>query len=101
MKRSSIEILGKTVKIVYKEMEGLHGEWQADENTIYISDKLEGQMLLDTLCHESYHSMLTYSGLDCLLSEEMNEALTRLTEYCYLNVVKDIMSKELDVDTNK
>lgn len=91
-KINEIMILGHKISIVYKEMDD-HGEWHEDERYISISDKLSGEMLKTTLCHEAFHACLSMSGIEAMLSDDLNEGITRMTEYNYLKIVREIYSE--------
>lgn len=87
-KPETINIMGKEIKINYKNMKDLHGEFNLDKNCIDVSNKLKGKELTDTILHEAFHACLGYSGLNELLTSEIEEALARMVEYNYIAVVR-------------
>jgi len=89
---NSITIMGREVKIIKKKMDDLHGEFNGDKNTIYISNKLKDKELEDTILHEAIHAVFFYSGLNELLAEDKEEAIVRCLEYNFLPIVRNILN---------
>ena len=81
-KPKEVTIAGHKFSIVYKTMKD-YGELDADDKKIFISNKIKGEMLLDTIIHEGFHAMLALSGLGYILEDvqsELEEALVRAYE---------------------
>jgi|TARA_R110002020_G_scaffold14068_1_gene50021 hypothetical protein len=81
-KPKEVIIAGHKFTIVYKTMKD-YGELDSDDKKIYISNKIKGEMLLDTIIHEGFHAMLAVSGLGYILEDvqgELEEALVRAYE---------------------
>lgn len=93
MKLDSLLIMGREVNIKYKKMED-HGLFEQDEDTIYISNKLKGNDLTDTIIHEATHAILAYSGLNELLNSELEEALVRCIEYNLIPIINKMQKSE-------
>lgn len=81
-KPKEVTIAGHKFSIVYKTMKDF-GELDSDLKKIYISNKIKGEVLLDTIIHEGFHAMLAISGLGYILEDvhpELEEALVRAYE---------------------
>ena len=81
-KPKEVTIAGQKFTIVYKQMKDF-GELDSDGRKIYISNKIKGEVLLDTIIHEGFHAMLAISGLGYILEDvqgELEEALVRAYE---------------------
>tara|TARA_R100000353_G_scaffold92356_4_gene67999 strand:+ start:229 stop:537 length:309 start_codon:yes stop_codon:yes gene_type:complete len=81
-KPKEVTIGGQKFTIVYKQMKDF-GELDSDGKKIYISNKIKGEVLLDTIIHEGFHAMLAISGLGYILEDvqsELEEALVRAYE---------------------
>ena len=69
------------------------GELDYDERKIYISNKIKGEVLLDTIIHEGFHAMLAVSGLGYILEDvqsELEEALVR----AYENIMSPFLKEQ-------
>jgi hypothetical protein len=81
-KPTELTIAGQKFSIVYKTMDE-YGELHFDKKKIYISNRIKGQVLLDTIVHEAFHAMLSISGIAYILEdahEQLEEALVRAYE---------------------
>ena len=91
-KPKEVTIAGQKFSIVYKQMKE-YGEFDADANKICISNKIKGEVLLDTLVHEAFHAMLDISGLGYILEDvqpELEEALVRAYDHILTPLVKEL-----------
>ena len=91
-KPKEVTIAGHKFSIVYKAMKDF-GELDFDNNTIYISNKIKGEVLLDTIIHEGVHVMFALSGLGCIIEDvhdELEEALVR----GYENIVTPFLKEQ-------
>lgn len=91
----SITILGKEFKIVVTSLKGLHGDCNVSDKLIRIHQNLTKDEALSTLFHEAIHGALGISALNEMLSENLEEAIVRLIENAFADIV-DItkLSKE-------
>ena len=90
-KPKEVIIAGHKFTIVYKTMKD-YGELDSDDKKIYISNKIKGEMLLDTIIHEGFHAMLAVSGLGYILEDvqgELEEALVRAYENILTPFIKE------------
>lgn len=62
-KPKQIIILGKKIKIVYKSLTPLMGEYDGDNGIIYIDEELKGEEFQSTLLHEILHTILHLTGM--------------------------------------
>jgi len=91
-KPKEVIIAGHTFSIVYKTMKDF-GELDFDGNKIYISNKIKGEVLLDTIIHEGVHVMFAISGLGCIIEDvhdELEESLVR----AYENIVTPFLKEQ-------
>ena len=91
-KPDKITVGGIDFEIVYKTMKD-YGELDSDAKKIFISNKLKGEFLLDTIIHEGFHAMLSISGLGYILEDihpELEEALVR----AYENIVTPFLKEQ-------
>ncbi len=91
-KPKEVVIAGHKFSIVYKAMKDF-GELDFDRNTIYISNKIKGEVLLDTIIHEGVHVMLAISGLGCILEDVQNELEESLVR-AYENIVTPFLKEQ-------
>lgn len=91
-KFNSINIMGKKVKIIYKNNNDLHGSFDGDKNIIELDKNLlnDEELYKSTLIHECIHAVLFYSGLNQLLNSKKEEAIVRALEYNLLPVIDKI-----------
>ena len=90
-KPKEVTIAGQKFSIVYKQMKA-YGEFDADAKKICISNKIKGEVLLDTIIHEGFHAMLSISGLGYILEDvqgELEEALVRAYENILTPFIKE------------
>ena len=90
-KPKEIIIAGKKFTIVYKTMKDF-GELDFDAKKIYVSNKIKGEVLLDTIIHEAVHVMLSFSGLGYILEDvqtELEEALVRAFDNIAIPIIKE------------
>ena len=90
-KPKEIIIAGKKFAIVYKTMKDF-GELDFDAKKIYVSNKIKGEVLLDTIIHEAVHVMLSFSGLGYILEDvqtELEEALVRAFDNIAIPIIKE------------
>lgn len=90
-KPKEVTIAGQKFTIVYKQMKE-YGEFDVDQNKICISNKIKGEVLLDTIIHEGFHAMLSISGLGYILEDvqgELEEALVRAYENILTPFIKE------------
>ena len=90
-KPKEVIIAGHKFTIVYKTMKD-YGELDVDNKKIFISNKIKGEMLLDTIIHEGFHAMLALSGLGYILEDvqsELEEALVRAYENILTPFIKE------------
>ena len=90
-KPKEVTIAGQKFAIVYKQMKE-YGEFDADAKKICISNKIKGEVLLDTIIHEGFHAMLSISGLGYILEDvqgELEEALVRAYENILTPFIKE------------
>ena len=90
-KPKEIIVAGTKFDIVYKTMKDF-GELDFDEKKIYVSNKIKGEVLLDTIIHEAVHVMLSFSGLGYILEDvqtELEEALVRAFDNIAIPLVKE------------
>jgi len=90
-KPKEITIAGTKFDIVYRTMKDF-GELDFDGRKIYISNKIKGEVLLDTVIHEAIHVMLSFSGLGYILEDmhsELEEALVRAFDNIAIPLVKE------------
>lgn len=65
MKNTSINVLGRNIKVVYKEIDDRYcGLYFNDEGLIEINKKLSKDKAKETLMHEIIHAIFFRSGLD-------------------------------------
>ena len=91
-KPKEVTIAGHKFDIIYKSMKDF-GELDSDAKKIYISNKIKGEFLLDTIIHEGFHAMLALSGLGYILEDvqtELEEALVR----AYENIVTPFLKEQ-------
>ena len=91
-KPKELTIGGQKFSVVYKSMDE-YGELHFDKRKIYISNRIKGQVLLDTIIHEAFHAVLSISGLSYILEdahEELEEALVR----AYENILAPFISEQ-------
>ena len=91
-KPKEVTIAGHKFSIVYKTMKDF-GELDFDNHKIYISNKLKGEVLLDTIIHEGVHVMFAISGLGCIIEDvhdELEESLVR----AYENIVTPFLKEQ-------
>ena len=77
--------------IVYKTMKDF-GQLDFDERKILVSNKIKGEVLLDTVIHEAVHAMLSFSGLGYILEDvqtELEEALVRAFDNIAMPLIKE------------
>ena len=89
-KPKELTIAGTKFDIVYKPMKDF-GELDFDKRKIYISNKIKGEFLLDTIIHEAVHAMLLFSGLGYILEDVhsgLEEALVRAFDNIAIPLVK-------------
>ena len=94
-KPTELIIAGQKFSIVYKSMEE-YGELHFDKKKIYISNRIKGQVLFDTIIHEAFHAMLSISGLSYILEdchEQLEEALVRAYENILTPFINDQQEK--------
>ena len=73
-----------------------YGELHFDKKKIYISNRIKGQVLFDTIIHEASHAMLSISGLSYILEdchEQLEEALVRAYENILTPFINDQQEK--------
>lgn len=85
-----VEILGKKVKVVSKELEGdLIGRFQDEpELQITLCPKLSKKQKERVLLHEMIHAFMFLTGISVLISGELNEAITLSAEYHIEDLIK-------------
>ena len=76
----AIDISGTTFQIKIKAMKDVHGECWFDKKTINIDSKQNVEQALQTLFHEYIHALLYISGINELLTEEVEESFVRCIE---------------------
>lgn len=90
-KPKEIIIAGVKFDIVYKTMKDF-GQLDFDERKILVSNKIKGEVLLDTVIHEAVHAMLSFSGLGYILEDvqtELEEALVRAFDNIAMPLIKE------------
>ena len=90
-KPKEIIVAGTKFDIVYKTMKDF-GELDFDAKKIYVSNKIKGEVLLDTIIHEAVHVMLSFSGLGYILEDvqtELEEALVRAFDNIAIPIIKE------------
>lgn len=65
-----------------------YGEFHHLKHAIELNSNLKGEQYKMVLIHEVTHAALKVSGLDQLLSDEMQEALCVLMESFYKDIIK-------------
>ena len=68
------------------------GQLDFDERKILVSNKIKGEVLLDTVIHEAVHAMLSFSGLGYILEDvqtELEEALVRAFDNIAMPLIKE------------
>lgn len=84
-----LKILGRNVPVVYlspldintlAKDEDIFGYFCGTAQTIYINNTLEDKRLEETLVHEAAHAILSFSGLNHLLKEDLEEAICNALE---------------------
>jgi hypothetical protein len=73
-----LTVAGQKVKIISKELDGDHGQYNHDQRTIYLDPSSKEQFA--TLLHELVHAALTISGVAEVLGDEKEEAVCRAME---------------------
>lgn len=91
----TIMIFGKEFKVIVTSLKGLHGDCNIGNLTIRIHQNLTKEEALSTLFHEAIHASLGISGLNEMLTENQEEAIVRMLEHAFADIV-DItkLSKE-------
>ena len=67
--------------------------WLILKHILYISNKIKGEVLLDTIIHEGVHVMFAISGLGCIIEDvhdELEESLVR----AYENIVTPFLKEQ-------
>jgi len=75
VKPTVINILGKSYKISYLELEEDDGLCKNKESEIDIDKNLEGIELVHTLLHEYFHGVLFRTGVTQVLSDDIEEVI--------------------------
>jgi hypothetical protein len=78
---SHIYVLGKKVEIVVTTGVKAEGDFDPYRHKIRINPAQGVEKAKETLFHESVHAVWAYSGLNQLMSEDLEEAVTRALDY--------------------
>lgn len=77
----SVNILGKTIKIVIKNMDEEHGMFHLDKREIWLDPTQSNEDAVSSLNHEIFHGILQIGGFAFTLKSKQEEALVRLLEH--------------------
>lgn len=77
----SIKILGKSIKIVVKEMDDNHGEFNSDKMVIYLDEEQSNEEAHRSLYHEATHAVAFIAGWHYLLKKGQEETIVRSLEH--------------------
>ena len=84
-----IKILGKDIEVKEVHLKGLHGDFDGDKMLIRVHKGLSPENRQLTIKHELFHSALFISGVNELLTVELEEAIVRCLEHSLAEYIVD------------